>query len=82
LPGLRSPGRPKGARATMECVGNLPRPDFTNVVVFVPKPVLDRKPARCWDRARRSQSMGAVKKPHSVVPLLVPSVVPVCVRAG
>jgi len=27
----------------MECVGNLPRPDFTNRVVFVPKPVLDQE---------------------------------------
>jgi hypothetical protein len=60
LPGWRSPGRPKGTRATTECVGNLPRPDFTNRVVFVPKPVLDPETGevlpRHFTRLRAGQS--------------------------
>jgi len=31
----------KGTRATMECVGNLPRPDFSNVALFYREPIID-----------------------------------------
>jgi len=44
----------------MECVGNLPRPDFTNRAVFVPKPVLDPETGevlpRHFTRLRAGQS--------------------------
>ena len=57
----------KGHCATMECVGNLPRPDMSNVALFKAAP---REPALAVRPRRRAQSVSAADRTGAVFALV------------